>query len=312
MLINLVPDFLAVTEANDPAAAYDEYLNAYRRLLDPYWRNYVIEPEGPHFHEIVRATVSADRRDLREMLATTDIVKIAAEAEQRCRTWFDVDSDLDVVLMVGVGAANAGELVVDGRGVAFICVEHFTGMQNHSTHGLGLEPELIALWLAHEIAHTVRYTSPASSSEMKALIAESGGNYSFWETGARATLRELLINEGVAVQAARLVSPGHAEWEYFGYGRREFSRIRELEPVLTRVAARELDERGLGLRLRYLSGGMSDISRTVDGVLLPERSGYFLGARMLEGAITEFGLPWALRASAADITRATAALAQIA
>ena len=38
-----------------------------------------------------------------------------------------MDCDVDVVLMVGVGAANAGELVVDGRGIAFVCLEHFTG-----------------------------------------------------------------------------------------------------------------------------------------------------------------------------------------
>ena len=40
------------------------------------------------------------------------------------------DVDFDVVLMVGVGAANAGELVVDGRGIAFVCLEHFTGVAN--------------------------------------------------------------------------------------------------------------------------------------------------------------------------------------
>ncbi len=152
--------------------------------------------------------------------------------------------------MVGVGAANAGELVVDGRGIAFVCLEHFTGVANPTTQGLGLDPELIPLWLAHEMTHAVRYTSPASRSEMRPLVTECGGYYSYWETGRRAALRELLVNEGLAVQVSRLVSPGHAAWEYFGYGRRQYARVRELEPVITRAVSADIDRAGLGLRLR--------------------------------------------------------------
>ena len=63
----------------------------------------------------------------------------------------------------------------------------------------------------------------------------------------------------------------------------------------------DLDERALGLRLRYLSGGMSDDSRTVDRYVLPERSGYYLGARMVEPAIEARGIAWAVRASAIEI-----------
>jgi uncharacterized protein YjaZ len=203
--------------------------------------------------------------------------------------------------MVGVGAANAGELVVDGRGVAFVCLEHFTGVANPDTQGLGLDPELIPLWVAHEIAHAVRYTSPGSRSELRQLVAEADGYYSYWETGRHASLRELLVNEGLAVQVSRAVSPGHAAWEYFGYGRRQYARVRELESVLARAVSEDLDHAGLGLRLRYLSGGMSEEARTVDRYVLPERGGYFLGARMVEAAIAERGLAWAVRASANEI-----------
>jgi hypothetical protein len=66
----------------------------------------------------------------------------------------------------------------------------------------------------------------------------------------------------------------------------------------------DLDRAGLGLRLRYLSGGMSDEARTVDRYLLPDRGGYYLGARLVEPAIAIHGLPWAVRASAAELTAA--------
>lgn len=303
MLINLVPDFLAVLEAPDREAAYRAYFERHRPLLAAYWDNYVVEPEGPVFDEVVRTTVQARREDLQALLRTTDVMALAARTEAEVRALLAPDVDFDVVLMVGVGAANAGELVVDGRGVAFACLEHFTGVVNPDVQSLGLDAELLPLWIAHELAHVIRYTSPSSRSAMRPLVQQAGGYYSYWETGRHATLRELLVNEGLAVHLSRTVSPGHAAWEYFGYGRRHYARTRELEPVLRRAVAPDMDRAALGLRLRYLSGGMSDEARTVERQLLPERSGYYLGARLVEPAIAAHGLAWAVRASAEEIAR---------
>lgn len=312
MIINLVPEFLSVAESSDPVAAYAAYFAANEPVLRAYWRNYVIEPEGPHFQEVVRATALANRDDLRRMLGEVDIVSLARDTESRCQSLLGIDADFDVVLMVGVGAANAGELVVGGRGIAFVCLEHFTGTSNHQTHSLGLDPELMALWLAHEITHVVRYTSPQSRSDMRRLVEDAEGMYSYWETGRRAPLKELVINEGLAVQVSRAASPGHAAWDYFGYGRKEFARVRESEGFVARAILRDLDRAGLGLRLRYLSGGMSDTARTIAGTVIPERAGYFIGARMVEPAISQHGLEWAVRASADDILGAAADAARIA
>jgi hypothetical protein len=302
MLINLLPEFLAVLESEDRVAAYRRYFDAHRALLTAYWDNYVVEPEGPLFDEVVRATVDADRSDLHALLAAVDVEEMGRTTMVRCQELLASDVDVDVVLMVGVGAANAGELVVDGRAVAFVCLEHFTGIANPSTQGLGLDPELVPLWLAHEITHAVRYTSPTSRSAMRQLVQEAGGYYSYWETGRQAPLRELLINEGLAVEVSRAISPNHAAWEYYGYGRRQYARVRELESVLDRAVGEELDEAGLGLRLRYLSGGMSDEARTAQRYVLPERAGYYVGARMVEPAIAAYGPAWAVRASAHEIS----------
>jgi predicted Zn-dependent protease DUF2268 len=301
MLINLLPDFFAVLESTDRLAAYQRYFDAHRTILEPYWHNYVIDPESPHFADIVRSSVYAGRSDLTAMLDRADVMALAQATEQQCAELLAIDCDVDVVLMVGVGAANAGELVVSGRGVAFVCLEHFTGQPNAETDGLGLDPELIPLWLAHEITHAVRYTSPTSRSELRHIVAEAGGYYSFWDSGRRATLRELLVNEGLAIHTARTVSPGHAVWEYFGYQRRQYTDVRQLESIASRAVAKDLDQSGLGLRLRYLSGGVSDEARTVDRYVLPERSGYYLGARICEPAVAARGLAWAVRAPAAEI-----------
>ena len=302
MLINLIPDFFALLDSSDPVAAYRRYYSSHLRILEPYWRNYVLDPDTSHFDDVARSVMRADRRDLRAMLERTDVVSLARETEYRCGALLELDSDIDVVLMVGVGAANAGELVTEGRGIAFVCLEHFTGVANPDTQGLGLDPALLPLWLAHEIAHAVRYTSPSSRSALRQLITDAGGYYSYWDTGRRATLRELVINEGIAVEVARIVSPGHAEWEYYGYSRRQYARVRELEGVLVHAAASDLDRTGLGLRLRYLSDGLSDESRTVEEYVLPERAGYYLGSRMVERAVAERGMAWTVRASADEIS----------
>ncbi|HEX5435659.1 MAG TPA: hypothetical protein VFW98_00765 [Gemmatimonadaceae bacterium] len=311
MLINLLSDFFAVLENADPLGAYRRYFETHHRVLDAYWRNYVVDPESSHFPDVVRGTVLASRADLRAMLQRTDVPALASSVERRCGELLAIDVPFDIVLMVGVGAANAGELVVDGRGVAFVCLEHFTGVANPETRGLGLDPALVPLWLSHEIAHVVRYTAPHSRSDLRAAIDESDGCYSYWDTGRRVPLRELVVNEGLAVQTARAVSPGHAEWVYFGYTRRHYARIREMEAVLTRAVAEDIDRVGLGLRLRYLSDGMSDEARTVAHCVLPERTGYYLGNRMVERVVAERGLPWAIRASAEEIAVADSATTAI-
>lgn len=298
MLVNLIPEFLAALRAADPRTAYQSYFEAHGSLLRAYWRNYVLDPESPHAGEVIAAALRADRSDLHALLNEVDLLRIAEETVARATDLLGVDRPVDVVLMVGVGAANAGELVVDGRGIAFVCVEHFTGRTNPSTLALGLSPGLLPLWLAHEIAHCVRYTSPTSESELRRLIAESGGYYDWWATASRASLRELLVNEGLAVQAARAVVPGLAAADYFGYPRRLYSRLRELEAFLRRAIREELDESGLGLRLRYLSGGTSATARLVQGKVIPERSGYYLGYRMVEALVQEAGIARALRAPA--------------
>ena len=307
MLINLLPDFVAVLQADDPVDAYARYLETHRGILDAYWHNYVIDPVGPQFEEIVTDVVRADRSDLNAMLSRVDVPALAQSTWDQCRDLFGADVDVDVVVMVGVGAANAGELVVDGRAIAFVCLEHFTGIANPSTHGLGLDPELLPMWLAHELAHGIRYTSPASRSELSRAVSEAGGYYSYWETARQVRLREHLANEGLAVLASQRFSPGHAPWEYFGYGRRQYSRVRELESVIARAVTDDLDRAGLGLRLRYLSGGMTDEARTVQRYVIPERSGYYIGARMVESAVTDLGLISALRADATQLTTGVAA-----
>lgn len=301
MLINLIPEFLDVLASDDREAAYHRYLQSHRDVLASYWSNYVLDLDSPGANQVIRDAVTADRSDLRMLLSSVDLVQMAEEAIARAAEVLRIDHPHDTYLMVGVGGANAGELVINGRGVAFICVEHFTGRTNPETFGMGLQPDLIPLWIGHELAHAVRYTSPQSGSELRRLVDEEGGRYDYWETARRASLRELLVNEGLAVHAAQAVAPGFDMADYFGYPRRQYQRMRELEAFLRRAVSSELDRSGLGLRLRYLSGGMTPSARLTLGRVIPERCGYYLGYRMAEAIVAERGIADALRASAKEV-----------
>src|SRR3989442_11863148 len=275
MLVNPVPKFLAVPAAPDPTAAYHEYLERHKPVLHSYWHNYVLDPTSPHAEQVVAAALRAGRADLKRLLEDVDVAAIAEDALQRSLEQFEADCAVDLYLMVGVGAANAGELVVGGRGIAFVRLEHFTGRANPQTYGMGLAPHLLPLWIAHEVAHAVRYTSPTSRADLKRLVSDLRGYYDSWDTGSRATLRELLANEGAAGAAAQGVAPGCEPGEYFGYTRPQDRRVRELDGFPQRAAAPPLDETGPGLRPRFLSGGMSPAAPLTAGEGGSGRCAYF-------------------------------------
>src|SRR5881397_813028 len=221
MLVNLVPEFLAVLAAPDRGSAYHEYFERHKPVLSSYWHNYVLEPGSPHAEQVIAAALAAGRADLQRLLEDVDVGALADDALRHALERLEADCAVDLYLMVGVGAANAGELVVDGRGIAFVCLEHFTGRANPQTYGMGLAPHLLPLWIAHEVAHAVRYTSPTSRADLRRLVADLRGAYDYWDTGSRATLRPRPGNEGAAVAGAQAVAGRLGSWEYCSYTRRQ-------------------------------------------------------------------------------------------
>ena len=77
-------------------------------------------------------------------------------------------------------------------------------------------------------------------------------------------------------------------------------RLDRLPLPAAQLLPRRHELAGLGLRLRYLSGGMSAAARLVGGRVIPERAGYYLGYRMAEALVGSAGLAEALRAPVAD------------
>ena len=101
VLINLLPDFLAVLDAGDREAAYRQYRESHRPILDAYWRNYVLDPDSPHAGEIITAALRADRSDLLTLADSVNLVQLAEEAIARAEDILQVDRPTDTYLMVG-------------------------------------------------------------------------------------------------------------------------------------------------------------------------------------------------------------------
>jgi len=99
-----------------------------------------------------------------------DVVASAEDALRRSLELLEADCPVDLYLMVGVGAANAGELVVAGRGIAFVCLEHFTGRANAQTYGMGLAARAAAAVDRPRGRAALRYTSPTSRAAMRRFV----------------------------------------------------------------------------------------------------------------------------------------------
>ena len=84
MLINLLPDFLAILDSADRVSAYRDYFERHRALLSAYWDNYVVEPEGPHFDDVIKSTVIANRDDLRDLLSRVESSRSRSRPSARC------------------------------------------------------------------------------------------------------------------------------------------------------------------------------------------------------------------------------------
>ena len=229
MLINLLPDFFAVLNSTDRVAAYQRYFEAHRRLLEPTGTTTSSIPTVPTF-----ATSSARRRSpiapiCGTMLERTDVVALARSTEQQCgasaragrRRRCRAHGRRRRGKCRRAGRRRAGHRLRVSRAFHLRRQPGHAGTRARSGADSALAgPRVRSRGSLHLADQPQR--------DCDALIDEAGGYYSYWETGRLAPLRELLVNEGLAVQVSQAISPGHAAWEYFGFGRRQYARVREL------------------------------------------------------------------------------------
>jgi len=125
-----------------------------------------------------------------------DVVASAEDALRRSLELLEADCPVDLYLMVGVGAANAGELVVAGRGIAFVCLEHFTGVPTRRRTAWDSRRAAAAVDRPRGRARAALHLTHQPRA-MRRLVGDLGGGGLLRRMGdrSRATLRELVVNE---------------------------------------------------------------------------------------------------------------------
>jgi hypothetical protein len=112
---------------------------------------------------------------------------------------------VDVIVSVGLGRRNASMGYWEGRGLAFLWLEHFLPKESGTPY-LNLGLDSMTTWLAHEIAHAARYSLPGTRSLLPAAF---GGHnpWMFWSTLEGLPLWERFVDEGLATSFARAAFP---------------------------------------------------------------------------------------------------------
>src|SRR2546422_7145993 len=85
MLVNLVREFLAILAAPAPPAAYHEYLDRHKPVLQSYWHNYVLDPTSPHAEQVIAATLRAERADLERLRSEEHTSELQSRLHLVCR-----------------------------------------------------------------------------------------------------------------------------------------------------------------------------------------------------------------------------------
>lgn len=296
MLLDLVTPLLAVLDAPDRDAAWHRYRDMHATHLAPWWREHGLDLHGPDATPVAARLLAVPRPELRRT-ATTALRHDVDDALTATRSALRADVPVDAALMIGFDATPGGVAVVQGRGVAVLCLEHFTTRPDAETLGLGLGPALLPAWLAAGVAKALRLTSRTSRSPLAAIVSRLPGATIGSDLARSVPLVELLLLEGVAVHAASIVAPEVPPERLLPCSRRQWQRLREMDATLWRVVETDLDRGGLGLWHRWLAPGAPAPARTVGSLVIPERAGVYLGWRLAEALVERDGISAALRAA---------------
>lgn len=158
------------------------------------------------------------------------------------------------------------------------------------------EPQIV---LFVEIAANANELIVALAVAVAALTRWSGSSPILrdrWEAARTLPLREWIYAEGLGLHLAAALLPHLSPHQLLGINHAAFTRLREREKIFRALLDADLDERGIGLPLRWLTPDAPLGPRTVGDVVLPPAAGRYLAWRMTADRVERMGLGGALLA----------------
>jgi hypothetical protein len=190
-------------------------------------------------------------------------------------------SYVDIVVSVGLGARNASMGLWQGKGLAFLWLEHFLKPGSNSGY-LDLGISSIPIWLGHEIAHAIRYATPGT----KSLIPEACANcdpWSFWERLEKLPLGERFLDEGLSTEFAKAIVPDANDQQALGMSKMEIGWLEENGEKLLKDRLKRWDFNAWNPSMEWIIESLCyDLDRVKPPWTLdrpPGRWGYFVGQR---------------------------------
>jgi hypothetical protein len=153
-------------------------------------------------------------------------------------------------------------------------------------------------WIAALGQAAVAVTRWSATDSASALRAVTAAEWNRWDLGRVTPLSEWIYAEGIALHLVAALLPELSPNELIGVSQVAFERLRQREKVFRALLTADLQQRGIGLLLRWLIPGAPAGQRTSDGVVIPPRAGHYLAWRMTADRVSRVGLRAAIRAAA--------------
>ena len=266
MIRDLVSPWLTAVDATDTTRARGAFrarhavvLESLRLARAPVLESFPLATDSKLLHRLcLRAADPETQQRLRDA-----VERAAALGADRC--------DM-ITLLAGGASGSAGEPL------------------------LRPEPQVV---LFVELAENASELIIAMAGAIAALTRWSGSGavvHDRWEAARTVPLREWIYTEGLGLHLAAALLPDLSPHHLLGINHAAFTRLREREKIFRTLLDADLDERGLGLPLRWLAPNAPLGPRTVGDVVLPPAAGRYLAWRMTAERVERVGLREALRA----------------
>ena len=215
--------------APDPLQAFTRWVRDAPPWVQVGFSGLGSTPQDNRWHELVGprlATLQDIRKPLLALVEEGTWRRLVTWAIQRTEGLLGVHIDqVDIVVSVGLGMSNASQGLWRERGLAFLWLEHFLKPGSRSGY-LDMGVDSIPVWLGHEIAHALRYSTPGTSSPVP-RVCSSIEPWSFWATLNRLPLAERFLDECLATEFSTAVVPGATDSQVLGMSEPERSWLEE-------------------------------------------------------------------------------------
>lgn len=277
MIVDLVSPWSAAVEASDSSQARGAFRNRHRVLLELLRR-----VRAPLLDTMPLAMDSTVLRPLARRAADPALQQQIRDTVARAAQ-LGADRCDKVVLVAGDGTGGPAEPIPWPDAEAVLFLERIED-----------ETRLI-LPLAGAVAALTRWGAADSHST---VTFDMRLGWDRWRSARDVPLREWIYTEGAGLHLAQALQPDLPPHELLGVTQVAFGRLRQREKVFRALLTADLDHRGMGLLLRWLTPAAPAGPRTVGNVLLPPMTGRYLAWRMLSERVARAGLREAIRMEA--------------